>query len=123
MRIYESVKKMLVHDLTPEHFADMYAQTLVYGLFVAKYQSDAEKSAESFTGSHARDLVPESNPFLRQFFNHIAGPDFNKRLTYIVDELCAVFAVADVRGIMDEYFDKNGSRPRKTPSSISTKIS
>src|SRR3989344_2354770 len=46
-RIYESVKKMLVHDLTPEAFADMYAQTLVYGLFVARYHD--EKSPDTFS--------------------------------------------------------------------------
>lgn len=112
LRIYESVKKMLVHDLTPETFADMYAQTLVYGLFVARYH---DESADTFTRVEARDLVPESNPFLRQFFNHIAGPDFNKRLTYIVDELCAVFAVSDVRGIIDEYFEKNGMTAGQDP--------
>lgn len=100
-RIYESVKKMLVHDLTPEAFADMYAQTLVYGLFVARYHDESD---DTFSRAEARDLVPESNPFLRQFFNHIAGPDFNKRLRYIVDELCTVFATANVRELMEQYF-------------------
>lgn len=113
LRIFESVKKMLVHDLTPEAFADMYAQTLVYGLFVARYHD--EKSPDTFSRAEARDLVPESNPFLRQFFNHIAGPDFNKRLRYIVDELCAVFACADVRELMDEYFKKNGATQGQDP--------
>lgn len=112
-RIYESVKKMLVHDLTPEAFADMYAQTLVYGLFVARYHD--EKSPDTFTRAEARDLVPESNPFLRQFFNHIVGPDFNKRLRYIVDELCAVFACANVRELMEEYFKKNGATQGQDP--------
>ena len=101
LRIYESVKKMLVHDLTPEAFADMYAQTLVYGLFVARYHDESD---DTFSRAEARDLVPESNPFLRQFFNHIAGPDFNKRLRYIVDELCVVFATANVHELMEQYF-------------------
>lgn len=113
LRIYESVKKMLVHDLTSEAFADMYAQTLVYGLFVARYHD--EKSPDTFSRAEARDLVPESNPFLRQFFNHIAGPDFNKRLRYIVDELCAVFACADIRNLMEEYFKKNGATQGQDP--------
>lgn len=112
LRIYESVKKMLVHDLTPEAFADMYAQTLVYGLFVARYH---DESPDNFSRSEARDLVPESNPFLRQFFNHIAGPDFNKRLRYIVDELCVVFACANVHELMDEYFKKNGTTTGQDP--------
>lgn len=111
-RIYDSVKRLLVHDLTPTAFADMYAQTLVYGLFVARYHDD---SSDTFSRAEARDLVPESNPFLRQFFNHIAGPDFNKRLRYIVDELCAVFALADVQELMEEYFKKNGATEGQDP--------
>src|SRR3989338_6876772 len=35
-RVYEAIKKMLVHDLTLSTFSDMYAQTLVYGLFAAR---------------------------------------------------------------------------------------
>ena len=40
IRVYESIKKLLVHDLRLDAFADMYAQTLVYGLFVARYYDD-----------------------------------------------------------------------------------
>jgi len=111
-RIYESVKKMLIHDLTLESFADMYAQTLVYGLFVARYQ---DESQDAFSREEARGLVPESNPFLRQFFDHIAGANFNRRLRYIVDELCAVFACANIKELMDEYFKKNGSAEGQDP--------
>lgn len=111
-RIYESVQKMLIHDLTMESFADMYAQTLVYGLFVARYQ---DESVDSFSREEARGLVPESNPFLRQFFDHIAGANFNKRLRYIVDELCAVFGCANIRDLMEEYFKKNGTIKSQDP--------
>ncbi len=100
-RVYETVKKLLVHDLTLESFADMYAQTLVYGLFVARYYDD---SPENFTRKEARDLVPASNPFLRHFFDHIVGPDFDKRLEYIVNELCEVFSHADIPELMKYYF-------------------
>ncbi len=101
--VYEVMKRLLVHDLSPETFADMYAQTLVYGLFVARYH---DETLDTFTRAEARDLVPASNPLLRHFFDHIAGADFDKRLGYIVDELCEVFAVADVRKIMEQYYSK-----------------
>jgi len=100
-RVYEAIKKFLVHDLSEDAFADMYAQTLVYGLFVARYHDD---TPENFTRREARDLVPASNPFLRHFFDHIVGPNFNKRLEYIVDELCEVFSHADVQKLMRQYF-------------------
>ncbi len=103
-RMYETIKELLVHDLTLESFADMYAQTLVYGLFVARYYDD---SPANFTRQEARDLIPASNPFLRHFFDHIAGADFDQRLAYIVNELCEVFQVANVQQLMSQYFQKD----------------
>ena len=101
-RVYDAIKKMLVHDLTLSTFADMYAQTLVYGLFVARYYDD---SSDTFSRQEARDLVPASNPFLQHFFDHIAGPTFDKRLSYIVDELCEVFQHANTKKLVEEYMD------------------
>jgi type I restriction-modification system DNA methylase subunit len=101
IRIYETIKKLLVHDLSQESFADMYAQTLVYGLFVARYH---DTTLETFSRQEARDLVPASNPLLRHFFDHIVGPNFDKRLEYIVNELCAVFSHANVQELMRQYF-------------------
>lgn len=101
LNVYNTIKKLLVHDLKEEEFADMYAQTLVYGLFVARYH---DETPENFSRQEARDLVPASNPFLRHFFDHIVGPDFDKRLEYIVNELCEVFAHADIQQLMKEYY-------------------
>jgi len=100
IHIYKAIKKMLVHDLTIDTFSDMYAQTLVYGLFVARYHDD---SLDTFSRQEARDLVPASNPFLQHFFDHIAGPNFDKRLSYIVDELCLVFQHSDTKKLIEEY--------------------
>lgn len=111
-RIYETVKNLLVHDLSLEAFADMYAQTLVYGLFVARYN---DESSESFSRQEARDLVPASNPFLREFFDHIVGPRFDRRLQFIVDELCAVFAVSDVRLLVEKHLRILETQDEKDP--------
>lgn len=100
VHIYKAIKKMLVHDLTIDTFSDMYAQTLVYGLFVARYYDD---SPDTFSRQEARDLVPASNPFLQHFFDHISGPNFDKRLSYIVDELCLVFQHADTKKLIEGY--------------------
>lgn len=99
-KIYEMMKELLVADLAPAQFADMYAQTLVYGLFVARYSDDTQNN---FTRAEARDLVPATNPFLREFFDHITGVNFNKSLSYIVDELCEVFAISDIRSIVHRH--------------------
>lgn len=101
MNVYETIKRLLVQDLTTDSFADMYAQTLVYGLFVARFY---DTSLGTFSRQEARDLIPASNPFLGHFFDHIAGRNFEKRLSYIVDELCEVFTHANVAELMEQHF-------------------
>ena len=101
MNVYETIKRLLVNDLTIESFSDMYAQTLVYGLFVARFH---DTSLDTFSRQEAHELIPASNPFLGNFFDHIAGRNFEKRLSYIVDELCEVFTHADVADLVEQHF-------------------
>ena len=84
-----------------QKFSDMYAQTLVYGLFVARFY---DETPATFSRQEARDLIPASNPFLREFFDHIVGPKFIKRLEYIVNELCEVYSHANIQELMKEYY-------------------
>ncbi|HWO07256.1 MAG TPA: type ISP restriction/modification enzyme [Candidatus Paceibacterota bacterium] len=102
--IYEAFKSQLIHDLKLEEFTDMYAQTLVYGLFVARYH---DESPRDFTRAEARELIPHSNPLLRRFFDHIAGADFDDRLKPIVDDLCKVFGSTDVRALMQQIYKQD----------------
>ena len=102
LSLYDAIRTQLVHDLTPEAFADMYAQTLVYGLFVARCGDD---TPETFSRREAGELIPASNPFLKSFFDHIAGVNFDMRLGYIVDELCEVFRVSTIKELIDEYYE------------------
>jgi hypothetical protein len=102
--IYEAFKSQLIHDLSLDEFTDMYAQTLVYGLFVARYHDETEKD---FGRAEARELIPHSNPLLRRFFDHIAGADFDDRLKPIVDDLCKVFGNANVRALMQKIYKQD----------------
>lgn len=109
LSVFNVIKKYLLDDLDHDKFADMYAQTVVYGLFVARYH---DKSLKDFSRQEARDLVPSSNPFLQHFFDHIAGSSFDKRIEFIVNELCEEFVHADVQAIIHDYYkvDKDSSR-------------
>jgi len=115
-KLFKTIKKLLVHDLTKDSFADMYAQTLVYGLFVARYH---DKTPGNFTRQEARELIPNSNPLLKHFFDHIVGTNFDTRLKYIVDELCEVFSHADVNHLMRQYFKKDlWGKTEKAPDPV-----
>ncbi len=100
-KIKSIIHDSLIKDINDEKFADMYAQTLVYGLFVARYN---DKTQNDFSRGEALTLLNKSNPFLYDFFSHIAGANFPERLRYIVDELCEVFAHANVKELMHDYF-------------------
>lgn len=102
-KIMQVLKQRLLRDLSIEQFADLYAQTLVYGLFVARYH---DETPESFSRTEARERIPASNHLLQQFFDHIAGANFEKRLSFIVDELCDVFIHADVHALVHGLYKK-----------------
>ena len=55
-------------------FADMFAQTLAYGLFSARVMSEG---AGKFTREVAQKLIPPTNEFLRRFFYLITGPELD----------------------------------------------
>lgn len=101
IKMQNVVRENLIHGLDNESFADMYAQTLVYGLFAARYN---DSSPDTFSRTEARELVPKTNPFLRSFFDHIAGNTFPDRLRFIVDELCEVFSHADIHKLLTDFY-------------------
>ncbi|MCB1193080.1 MAG: hypothetical protein KDK90_21730 [Leptospiraceae bacterium] len=70
-------RKILIHDLSEREFADMYAQTIAYGMFAARLQ---EPHRETFSRQDAAFLVPKSNPFLFNLFTYIAGPQIDDRI-------------------------------------------
>ncbi len=102
-KIRDILKTKLIHDLDDENFADLYSQTLVYGLFVARYN---DETPDSFSRTEAREKIPASNHLLQQFFDHIAGANFEKKLSFIVDELCDVFVHADVKALVHGLYEK-----------------
>lgn len=97
---YEAFKMVLIHDLEKSAFADIYAQTIVYGMFAARLHDD---TPEDFSREEAARLIPKTNPFLRQIFNTLAGNDLDERIAWVVDDLVTVFQVTDIRKIMATY--------------------
>lgn len=96
----EAFRQVLIHDLTPEGFADIYAQTIAYGMFAARLHDD---SPETFSRQEAATLIPRTNPFLRRIFHSIAGYDLDERIAWIVDDLATMFRATDMARIMEDY--------------------
>jgi hypothetical protein len=62
--LYEEVKTTLRADLTPERFADMYAQTMVYGLLTARITHPTDFDADAVDS-----VLKFENPFLDALYS------------------------------------------------------
>jgi N-6 DNA Methylase len=93
-------KQILIHDITPQGFADVYAQTIAYGLFAARLH---DPTLATFSRQEAAELIPKSNPFLRKLFGYIAGPDIDDRIKWVVDSLVDIFLACNVVEILKNY--------------------
>jgi predicted helicase len=115
-----SFRALLVPDLKPEEFADMYAQTAAYGLFTARvfehttlFGAPAEKLPDSlkndvFNLEKAAYLIPKANPFLRQFFQHIASPNLNSQMRWLVEQVADSLAHTDIAKVLHRQSRKQG---------------
>ena len=60
-KLYDNFRRVLIHDLSVDDFADMYAQTVTYGLFSARVTRTGKFALENVVG-----MIPNTNPFLRE---------------------------------------------------------
>lgn len=99
-RQFNSFKDNLLPNLTPGEFADIYAETITYGMFAARYH---DTTKETFSRQEALEKLPRSNPFLRGLFQYIAGYDIPDRLKYVVDDLAEVLRASDPHALFEDF--------------------
>lgn len=120
----QAFREVLIHDLKEEQFADMYAQTICYGLFSARchieditlYGLDKyaafhgmDDKPKELTRKNAAYLLPKTNPFLRKMFDDIAGIDLDERVAWLVDDLIALLQNSQM-GLILQDFAKHAKR-------------
>lgn len=96
----EAFRNILIHDLTENDFADIFAQTIAYGMFAARLH---DTTPENFSRQEAAELIPKTNPFLRNIFQQIAGYDLDERIAWIVDDLAQTFQATNMAKVMKNY--------------------
>ncbi|MFA5623565.1 MAG: type ISP restriction/modification enzyme [Bradymonadales bacterium] len=96
----ESFRRYTIHDISIKSFADVYAQTLCYGMFAARLH---DPTLQTFSRQEAYELIPKSNPFLKQLFGYIAGIELDDRIKWVVDDLIRIFLACDVAQILQDY--------------------
>jgi predicted helicase len=93
-------RETLIPDLKEGQFADMFAQTLAYGLFAARVHAP---TSETFSRKMAAYNLPKTNPFLRKLFAEIAGVDMPDSIAWAVDDIVELLKHADMSEILKDF--------------------
>lgn len=93
-------RETLIPDLAEAQFADMFAQTLAYGLFAARVHTPPKKE---FSREMAAYNLPKTNPFLRKLFSEIAGVDMPETIDWAVDDIVELLKHADMFEILKDF--------------------
>ena len=116
-KLMKAFQEALVHDLDANGFADMYAQTIAYGLLSARVTNPKANTADSFASQ-----LPVTNPFLKELmetFLHVGGRngkaghgpgiDFDE---LGVSEVVELLDHAKMEAVVRDFGDKN---PQEDP--------
>ena len=104
--LYAASKQALVPDLAEDTFADMFAQTLAYGLFAAR----VNHQPGPFRWQDAAYQIPQTNPFVRQLFDLVVGPSMtDEPFVSFVDDLAQLLDAAQMDLVLAD-FGKRGAR-------------
>ena len=96
----KAFKQILIHDIQPKEFGDIYAQTIAYGMFAARLH---DPTLKTFSRQEAAELIPKSNPFLRKLFQYISGYDIDDRIEWIVSALADIFRATNVAALLQNF--------------------
>nr|MBP6719544.1 hypothetical protein [Rhodoferax sp.] len=115
-QMHKAFKDNLIADLSGDAFADMFAQTITYGLFTAR----ASRSSGALVADNLADMVPSTNPFLKELlssFLSAAGRARNREKRVDFDELGINEVVTVLREVpMDAVLRSfNASKPGDDP--------
>ena len=98
---YDAFQKYLIAGLTPEDFADLYAQTITYGLFAARTRTDGD-----FSRRLAYDFIPPTIGILKDVFQFISLGSLPQQMEVIIDDIASVLNAADISTILQDYYKK-----------------
>ena len=107
IQIYENFKQTLFHNLDHDGFADMYAQTICYGLLAARIM----RSSGGLVADDAALIAPLTQPFLKDLmetFLAVGGGknkiDFNE---LGIDEVVDALHHSDMEAVLRDFGNKN----------------
>lgn len=96
---YDVFKEYLIWGLKKDEFADLYSQTITYGLFAARMRSE-----NSFNRKLAYDNISQTIGILRDVFQYVSLGNLPQQMEWIIDDISEVLAITDVKNLLGQYF-------------------
>jgi len=104
-RIYKAFREYLIADLSPDDFADIYAQTIAYGLFASRLRY----KGKGFNRLVALEGIPKNIKILYDTFSLISASAIPEVLEPFVDDIATILAYTDIEKIREELHYKKGA--------------
>lgn len=108
-KLMQAFRSALVHDMAVDDFADMYAQTIAYGLLSARIADPRSKTTDDFA-AHMR-----TNPLLRELMTTFFQDSGTRGLDFDelgVNEVVGLLDEANMEEVLRDFGDRN---PREDP--------
>jgi hypothetical protein len=103
--LYRALQHALLPDLQPADFADLYAQTLAYGLFAARCYAP---NAARFTRHDAAHIIPDAIPFLKRLLGTLTTHTLEPELEWLLDDLASLLERAEMHAILQDFGKRAG---------------
>jgi len=95
--LYDVFEKSLLPDLTQKDFADIYAQTVTYGLFLAFLNCDDPKLLDEKT---AYDYLPQSFSLVKELFHQLE--EFPQSVLWVIDEIISILKCVVLEALLQK---------------------
>lgn len=101
--LFNRLKIDLIHDIEPDNFADMIAQTITYGVFLAAVQSG------TISLDNLPDFIPDTNPFLKRMLEALTTQGALDLDELGVGQLVDLLSQVDLQALTRDFGRQTGS--------------
>lgn len=102
---YKAFSDYLLTNLTKQQFADLYSQTITYGMFAARTRTQG-----TFTRETAFNNIPNTIGILRDIFRYISLEEPPKQIEWIVDDIAEILSVTNTQELLEAYYREGKGR-------------